>query len=62
MVLETVLFRGHHVPTLVLSDFDLPLPGGGGGAGVDVDVDLIALQYNARLEKPCIGQMEALVT
>ena len=44
MVLETVLFRGHHVPTLVLSDFDLPLPGGGGGAGVDVDVDLIALQ------------------
>ena len=44
VVLEAVLFRGHHVPTLVLSDFDLPLPGGGGGAGVDVDVDLIALQ------------------
>jgi len=44
VVLETVLLRCHHVPTLVLSDFDLPLPGGGGGAGVDVDVDLIALR------------------
>ena len=42
MILQTVLSRRHHVPTLVLGHLDLPLPGGGGGPGVDVDVDLVA--------------------
>ena len=39
MILETVLLRSHEVPTLVLSDFDVPLPGGGRGGGVDVQGD-----------------------
>ena len=43
MILETVLFRGHQISTLILSDFDLPLPSGGGGAGINVDVDLVTL-------------------
>ena len=42
MVLEAVLLRGHHVPTLVLSHLDLPLPGGASGPGVNVNVDLVA--------------------
>ena len=44
MVLEAILFRSHHVSTLILGDFDLPLPGGGGGPGVDINVDLITLR------------------
>ena len=43
MILETVLFRGHQISTLILSDFDLPLPSGGGGAGINVDIDLVTL-------------------
>ena len=44
MVLQAVLLRGHQVPTLELSDFDLPLPGGRCSSSVDVDVYLVALQ------------------
>ena len=39
MILETILLWSHEVPTLVLSDFDVPVPGGGGGVSVDVQVD-----------------------
>ena len=39
MILQAVPFRSHEVPTLVLSDFDVPLPGGGRGGGVDVQGD-----------------------
>ena len=42
MILETVLSRRHHVPTLVLGHLDLPLPGCASGTGVNVDVDLVA--------------------
>ena len=41
MILEAV-FLWHDevvIPTLVLSDSDVPGPGGGGGGGVDVDGD-----------------------
>ena len=43
MVLEAILFRSHHVSTLILGDFDLPLSGGGGGPSVDINTDLITL-------------------
>ena len=38
MILETVLlwYLEVVIPTLVLSDSDVPGPGGGGGGGVDV--------------------------
>ena len=41
MILETVLlwYLEVVIPTLVLSDSDVPGPGGGGGGGVDVNVD-----------------------
>ena len=44
VILEAILFRSHHVSTLILGDFDLPLSGGGGGPGVDINVDLVTLR------------------
>ena len=36
MILQAVLLWSPEVPTLVLSDSDVPGPGGGAGGGVDV--------------------------
>ena len=41
MVLKTVLLRGHHVSTLILSDFNLPFSGCRGRSSVNINVDLV---------------------